>query len=178
MELPYEIQRSSLEVREHYIRMMNDGQTERWAVMCALQQAPGTKGTDRAFMQGRMDGSWLDEIPARQAKKMVREAKSAGIPIGGKYYLGGLADKRGHLDPHAWVSGVDDIRRVAVKRNLNVSGIVNIEGHEVERKPVALNPKIVTKLSRQLMAENPKLTKKAAATIVREKHCPAWKKAK
>lgn len=178
MELPYEIQRSSLEVREHYIRMINDGQTERWSVMCALQQAPGTQGTDRAFMQGRLDGNWLDGLPPRMAKKMAREAKASGININGKYYLGGLADKRGHMDPGAWVDSVSDIKRVAKERNLNVSGIVSIEGHEVERKPVALNPKIVSKLAKQAMADNPKLTKSAAAALVREKHCPAWKKSK
>jgi hypothetical protein len=129
-------------------------------------------------MQGRLDGNWMDGIPARMAKKMAREAKAAGINITGRYYMGGLADRRGHMDPEAWVDSVADIKRVARKRNLNVSGIVNIEGHEVEPTKPALNPKIVNRLAKQAMAGNPKLTKADAVNLVKEKHCPAWKRPK
>jgi hypothetical protein len=178
IELPFDIQRASLEVREHYIRMVNAGQSPRFAEMCALQQPPGTQGTDRAFMQGRLDGNWMDGIPARMAKKMAREAKAAGININGKYYLGGLADKRGHMDPGAWVDSVSDIKLVAKSRNLNVSGIVNEQGHEVEPVKPALNPKIVDKLAKQAQASNPKLTRQEAVRQVKDKHAPAWKRSK
>lgn len=177
-ELPFDIQRASLEVREHYIRMVNAGQSPRFAEMCALQQPPGTQGTDRAFMQGRLDGNWMDGLPPRMAKKMAREAKAAGINVSGKYYLGGLADKRGHMDPSAWVDSVSDIKRVAKARNLNVSGIVSVEGHEVEPVRAALNPKIVNKLAKQAMASDPKLTRQEAVRQVKEKHSPAWKRSK
>ena len=177
-QLPFDIQRASREVREHYIRMVNAGQSPRFAEMCALQQPPGTQGTDRAFMQGRLDGNWMDGIPARQAKKMAKEAKAAGINIAGKYYMGGLADRRGHMDPSAWVDSVSDIKRVAKARNLNVSGIVTVEGHEVEPVRTALNPKIVNKLAKSAMAENPKLTRQEAVRQVKEKHCPAWRRKK
>jgi post-segregation antitoxin (ccd killing protein) len=177
-ELPFDIQRASLEVREHYIRMVNAGQSPRFAEMCALQQPPGTQGTDRAFMQGRLDGNWMDGLPPRMAKKMAREAKAAGINVSGKYYLGGLADKRGHMDPSAWVDSVSDIKRVAKARNLNVSGIVSVEGHEVEPVRAALNPKIVNKLAKQAMASDPKLTRQEAVRQVKEKHSPSWKRSK
>jgi hypothetical protein len=120
----------------------------------------------------------MDGIPARMAKKMAREAKAAGININGKYYLGGLADKRGHMDPSAWVDSVSDIKRVAKARNLNVSGIVNVQGHEVEPVRPALNPKIVNKLAKQAMASDPKLTRQEAVRQVKEKHSPAWKRSK
>lgn len=178
IQLPYDIQRASLEVREHYIRMINAGQSPMFAEMCALQQPPGTQGTDRAFMQGRLDGNWMDGLPPRMAKKMAREAKAAGINVNGKYYLGGLADKRGHMDPSAWVDSVSDIKRVAKARNLNVSGIVSVEGHEVEPVRAALNPKIVNKLAKQAMASDPKLTRQEAVRQVKEKHSPAWKRSK
>jgi hypothetical protein len=178
IQLPFDIQRASMEVREHYIRMVNAGQSPRFAEMCALQQPPGTQGTDRAFMQGRLDGNWMDGLPPRMAKKMAREAKAAGINVNGKYYLGGLADKRGHMDPSAWVDSVGDIKRVAKARNLNVSGICNVEGHEVEPVRAALNPKIVNKLAKQAMASDPKLTRQEAVRQVKEKHSPSWKRSK
>ena len=178
IQLPFDIQRASIEVREHYIRMINAGQTPRFAEMAALQQPPGTQGTDRAFMQGRLDGNWMDGLPPRMAKKMAREAKAAGINVSGKYYLGGLADKRGHMDPSAWVDSVSDIKRVAKARNLNVSGIVTVEGHEVEPVRTALNPKIVNRLAKSAMADNPKLTRQEAVRQVKDKHCPAWRRKK
>ena len=51
--LPHDIQAASREVQEHYLRMIEAGQHPQFAEMCALQQPPGTRGTDRAFMQGR-----------------------------------------------------------------------------------------------------------------------------
>ncbi len=178
IELPFEIKNAPKHVQDHYKKVLAMGYGERWALMTALQQPPGTQGTDRAFMQGRLDGNWMDGLPPRMAKKMAREAKAAGINVSGKYYLGGLADKRGHMDPSAWVDSVSDIKRVAKARNLNVSGICNVEGHEVEPVRAALNPKIVNKLAKQAMASDPKLTRQEAVRQVKEKHSPAWKRSK
>jgi hypothetical protein len=178
IELPFEINNAPKHVQDHYKKVLAMGYGERWALMTALQQPPGTQGTDRAFMQGRLDGNWMDGLPPRMAKKMAREAKAAGINVSGKYYLGGLADKRGHMDPSAWVDSVSDIKRVAKARNLNVSGICNVEGHEVEPVRAALNPKIVNKLAKQAMASDPKLTRQEAVRQVKEKHSPAWKRSK
>lgn len=175
-ELPYDIQMAGPDVQAHYLKMLADGQSPRFAEMCALQAPPGTKGTDRAFMEGRCDGNWLDALPKKQASWLTREAKKAGINISGKYYMGGLADKRGHLDPEAWVSNVDDIKRVAVKRNLTVKGIVNVEGREVAPKHVDLNPKIARELARKEMAKNPKLSMREAIEKVKDKAVPRWKK--
>ena len=175
-QLPPDIAAAPSEVQRHYLKVLALGYGERWAEMVALSQPPGTKGTDRAFMEGRLDGNWMDGLPDRQAKWMSREAKAAGINISGKYYLSGLADKRGHLDPEAWVDSVADIKRVAVKRNLNVSGIVNVEGTQVEPKPVDLNPRIAKRLAKQEIAKNPKLTMREAVALVKERAVPRWKK--
>ena len=178
MSLPLEIKNAPKHVQDHYKKVLAMGYGERWALMTALQQPPGTQGTDRAFMQGRLDGNWMDGLPARMAKKMAREAKAAGIDISGKYYLGGLADKRGHMDPSAWVDSVADIKRVAKSRNLNVSGICNVEGHEVEPVRQAMNPKIANRLAKQAMAGDPKLTRQEALRMVKEKHSVSWKRPK
>ena len=176
IQLPFDIQRASAEVRNHYIRMVNAGQSPRFAEMCALQQPPGTKGTDRAFQEGRLAGNQWDELPARQAKKMIREAKAAGINISGKQYVSGLANKLGHCDPRAWVSDLSDVKRVAKDRNLNVSGLVNVEATELPPIRHDLNPRIAKELAKKEIAKNPKLSMYEALVKVKEKHAPKWKK--
>jgi hypothetical protein len=176
MTLPPEIAASSRDVQEHFLKMIAAGQNERFASMCALQQPPGTKGSDRAFMEGRLSGNWLDDLPKRQATWMVKEARAAGINPTGKFYLSGIADKRGHLDPEAWVGSVDDVKRVARARNLTVQGAVSIEGSPSPRKEVALNPTIEGELAQRERAKNPKLSPAEAAEKVRQKHAPRWKR--
>lgn len=132
-----------------YARLLSEGYTHRWAEMCALQQPPGVKGTDRAFMQGRYGEQWLDGMPQDQAQRMVKEARAAGINISGKFYMGGIADKRGHLDPAAWVESVHDVKKVAQQRNLTVSGAVEHKGEpQAPPKPKRLS----ATLTREMMA--------------------------
>lgn len=176
MTLPPDISNSPKHVQDHYLRMVADGQSERFAMMCALQQPPGTKGSDRAFMEGRLSGNWLDDLPKRQANWMVKEAKAAGINPTGKFYCSGIADKRGHLDPEAWIGSVDDVKRVARARNLTVQGAVSIEGTPSPRKEVALSPGIEKELAAKELAKNPKLSPAEAAEKVRQKHAPRWKR--
>lgn len=176
MDLPFEIASSPKHVRDHYLKMIADGQSVSFALMCSLQQPPGTKGSDRAFMEGRLSGNWLDELPKRQANWMVKEARAAGINPSGKFYLSGIADKRGHLDPEAWVDSVDDVKRVAKKRNLSVQGMVNVQASEVPRQDVALSPHIERELAQKEVAKNPKLSAQEAAERVRKKHAPHWKR--
>lgn len=175
-DLPYEIAQANRDVQDHYRKMIADGQSERFAVMCALMQAPGTRAADRTFMEGRYSGNWLDELPKKQAARIVREAKAVGINPTGKFYMSGLADKRGHMDPMAWVDSVDDVRRVASARNLNVQGIVNIESRQEEPKKVGLNPKLAKELARKERAKNPGISMRDAVEKVKEKHTPRWKK--
>lgn len=123
--IPVEIERAGREAIALYQRALPYG--EKWAAMVATQTAPGTKGSDRAFMEGRMNNQQLDGMPVRQAKYVAKEARDAGINISGKYYCGGLADGRGWRDPEAWVSSNDDILRVAKKRGKTVTGTVNYD---------------------------------------------------
>lgn len=168
--LPFEIEAAPDEIRHHYERMIRDGQTESFALMCALQQPPGTKGTDRAFQQGRLDGNWMDDMPVHQAQRMVREAKAAGISITGKQYVSGLADKRGHMDPMAWVSDTADVKAVAKARNLTVQGMVTHQGTEMPRKQVGINRATARKLVREEMSKKPGMKKEDAVALVREKY--------
>jgi len=125
MQIPAEIKRAGREAIESYKRALPYG--EKWALMVATQTPPGTSGTDRAFMEGRMNNQQLDEMPLRQARYVAAEARQAGINISGKHYVAGLADSRGWRDPEAWVTNNSDILKVAHKRRLSVSGTVNYD---------------------------------------------------
>jgi hypothetical protein len=128
---------------------------EKWASMCALQCPPGIKGTDRAFNQGRYNQQQFDDMPKLMAEHMLREAREAGISTAGKQYVGGLADKRAHKDPEAWVDSTADIVRVARKRNLTVEGIVSHKGIPVPPKRAPLSEKIIAEDMRRYRKLHP-----------------------
>jgi hypothetical protein len=179
VSLPPDIAAASHEAQEHYKKVLAMGYGERWAIMVALQSAPAVHGTDDAFTRGRKNGEWLDAMPKKQAQWMLREAKKAGIVTEGKYYHGGIADARGHLDPQAWISGKDDLLRVAKKRKLIVRGQVNYDPGEVEppQRRNSLNPRLVREMAKKEMRAEPGLTMKAAKQRVVERHTPHfWKK--
>lgn len=178
-ELPYDLQNASRDAQDHYLKMVADGQSPRFAEMCALQVAPGTKGTDRAFMEGRLNGQFFDNMPVPMARRMLREAKAAGIDVSGKYYMGGLADKRAHRDPAAWIDSVADIKRVAQQRDLHVSGIVE---HTPPEKPPAksvdIAPEILRENVRRELKANPGLKRDDAVERVKGRIVPHWKRKK
>jgi len=168
MDIPSHIESAGREAVETYKRALPYG--ERWAEMCALQTAPGTKGTDRAFLEGRQNNQQLDDLPKMQAEYMVREAKRAGISISGKHYVAGIADRRGWRDPAAWVSSNDDVLRVARKRRLAVSGTVNYDPGPAPRKVTKLSESIIKDEMRKELRRNPKANKGDLRDKIIEKH--------
>lgn len=177
--IPISVKNAGPEAVAHYQRSIASGASERFAEMVALQQPPGTKGTDRAFMQGRYAAEWLNQMPKQQADRMVREARAAGINTSGRFYMGGLADKRGHLDPEAWIDSTADIVRVAKKRDLEVHGIVDyVPPEKPPAKPVDINPKILREHVRKEMKANPKLSRGEATEKVKDRIVPHWKRKK
>lgn len=176
MNLPPEISFASPEVKAHYIAMIEDGQSPAFAEMCALRQPPGTKGSERAFMEGRYNGEWLNQMPERQAKYILAEAKAAGISTSGRYYCAGIADKRGWCDPAAWIEDSSDMLKVAKARNLEVKGSVNYTPPEREPERVGLDEGIVDRMAEEKVKKDPSLSKLEAKAQVREKHTPQWAK--
>ena len=87
------------------------------------------------------------------ARKILREAKAAGISTSGKFYMSGLADKRGHKDPDAWVDSIADVKKVAQKRNLTVTGAVEHQGTPV---PPPKTKPLSERLTREMMAKERK----------------------
>lgn len=169
-ELPLEIARASSEVQKHFLKMVAEGQSERFAEMCALQIAPGSLGSDRAYMQGRMNNQQLDDMPLRQAKYVAKEARAAGISIEGKYYCGGIADTRRWRDPEAWVSNNDDVLRVAKKRRMLVSGSVNYDPGEMPPQRKKINERIVNEEVARIRRKNPKANPHALREQIIDRH--------
>lgn len=106
------------------------------------------KGSDRAFMEGqrrKMEGS-SDEL----MRDMVKMAKGAGIKTQGRFYMAGLADRRGYRDPGAWVSSIDDVKRVCRERNYECRGIVE---HRADERPPAPKKAIAEDIVTELAAK-------------------------
>lgn len=177
MDLPFEIRNAPAEVRTHYVRMIQNGQTERWALMCALQTPPGTRQTERAFFEGRNNGEWLNKLPKKQAERMLKAAREAGVNPNGKIYFGGIADKRGIYDPEAWVADASDVKRVAEKRGLDVDGAIKhrSSGRPV-KKSVDIAPDILKRETAYEMAKDPSLSKRDARAKAKDRIVPHWKK--
>ena len=174
--LPLELQDAPRSQQLHYVEMIEDGQEESFALMCSLQQPPATQGTDRTFMEGRLNAQWLDDMPKFQADRMLREAKQAGINTTGKFYMSGLADKRGAADPMAWISTVGEIKEVAKARNLEVNGIVNVKAEQREPTKKKFSKAIEDRLTKHYQKKHQKLSKKGAKELAHRNHLPNWKK--
>jgi len=142
---------------QFYVKLLSRGETQLWAEMCALQQPPGLKGTDRSYMQGRLNNQQLDNMAPVQAQSLLAQARRAGISTSGKYYAGGLADKRGAADPAAWVDSVADVKKVAEMRNLTVSGAVEHEGRPQPRPHVALSERATRQMMQRERANHPNM---------------------
>lgn len=171
MEYPLDVELAGSHAKKHYLKMIEDGQSPAFAEMCALQQPPGLKGTDRTFMQGRMNNEQFDSMPRDHALRMISEAKAAGINPNGKYYSSGLADKRGVQDPEAWVDSVSDIQKVAEKRNLTVNGAVQHKGRKMPRpKSPVLSERLTKEMMKVEKPRHPTMKQGELREMVQEKY--------
>lgn len=173
VEVPFHIARAGATAASMYARLLSEGYGHKWAEMCALQCPPGVRGADRTFMQNRYNQQWLDDLPKDQANHLLKEARAAGVNVSGKFYMSGLADKRGPRDPAAWVDSVADIKKVAQERNLTVQGIVE---HKGTPQAPPKTKRLSARLTREMMAHerraNPGMTMKDGdlKEMVKEKY--------
>jgi hypothetical protein len=177
-DVPASVKAAGREAESHYLNMIRDGQTPRFAEMCALQCPPGLRGTDRAVMQGRLNMEWLSEVSPDNRRRILAAAKKAGINTSGKYYQSGLADSRGPADPAAWIDSAADIKRVAKERNLHVSGIVDHVAHEVPPPPSKpLSERLIRRAMKHYKKDNPGKKEGELREMIIEKHAPRHKRA-
>jgi hypothetical protein len=176
-QVPQDVASRGPEAVDHYLRMIKNGQSERFAAMCASQTPPGTRGSDRAFMQGRLNNEYMGEMGQKWASKLVREARDAGINTSGRFYMGGLADRRGHRDPEAWVDSVYDIKRVAKSRSLEVHGIIDyVPPEQPPQERVDIDQGILNECVDAEVKKNPGSRREDVVEKVKERITPHWKK--
>jgi hypothetical protein len=170
-DLPFDIQDAPRSVQKAYIEMIENDVPPRMAEMLALQQPPGVKGGDRAFMEGRYNNQQFDKMPKDHAQNIITLAKRAGINPSGKYYCAGLADGRGVQDPAAWVDGAGDVKKVAEVRNLTVDGAVQHKGRPQPRpKSVRLSEKLTKEMMNVEKKRKPTMKKEELREYVTEKY--------
>lgn len=171
MEYPLAVELAGISAKRHYKKMIDDGQSPMFAEMCATRTPPGTKGTDRALMEGRLNNEQFDKMPKDQAQKMIKACKEAGINPNGKWYSAGLADKRGMHDPEAWVDSQADVRRVAAKRNLTVKGAVEVQGRKMPRpKSPVLSERLTKEMMQVEKPNHPTMKQGELREMVQEKY--------
>lgn len=158
--IPDEVIQRGREAVELYLHILQNGETERWAKMCALQQPPGTKNTDRAFSQGQVEK--MNRMPERNRDRIMAIAKKAGIPTGGKFYVGALGK---YDNPAAWVSCAEDVITSCKVQKIGVEGVLNYEPPTKQKeitppKSVPLAPELVSEFAQKEMKADPALAEK------------------
>lgn len=114
---------------EIYQLALSQGASPLFADMLASRQPPGTRATERAFMQGRNNNEDLEKMNKTLRDALLNEAKQAGVSIAGKTYCSGIA--RRVNDPGAWVSGRDDVLAKVKRNGWSCEGNVNYRPAEV-----------------------------------------------
>jgi hypothetical protein len=154
-QLEAEVERAG--VRAQFDKMVADGQGVEFAAMCALQQPPGSKNTDRAFQDGARRR--MENMGAKTKSALLGAAQKAGINTAGKFYVGGLGRAQ---DPSAWVSTAQDVLDVCKKKNLNCEGVVNHKATFRDAPPpdVKLAPDLVREFAANAMDADPGLAER------------------
>lgn len=160
-------------LQERYEELRAAGNDDRFAQMLTEQRAPGLKGTERAFSQGRNGGQDLDSWPAFIRDRLVADANARGISLQNKMYISGLAEYA--CDSRALVSCGDDVLARCKAANKHVRGAVNHEAADAPCPPPSklLAEDLIQESIGHLVKENPDLKTKPKAKLrelVLEKH--------
>jgi hypothetical protein len=156
--IEHEVARYPKAVQQHYRKMVKAGQSPRFALMCAVRQAPSTRYSDRTFNAERQRA--MTSMGDYTRGKYLELAKRAGISTQGKFYVGSLGRP---TDPAAWVSTVDDAKDVCRAKNLTADGLVKHQGTEVPYKRVRMADDIKQSLVAQRLQADPELAAACAS---------------
>lgn len=141
-----------------YVDLEPSTETDRARLeeVCVLQQPPGTKGTDRAFMSNKhnreFDGMTPDYIDL-----LKKNAAEAGVSTSGKFYSFKLAERQ--ADPRAWISGLDDAKRRCVEtgQGWEEMGIKREDFDAHPRETYEVDESIVDSYVQDAIDENPEI---------------------
>lgn len=150
---------SSPDRQAFYEKLRRDGVSHNMAEMCALQQPPGTSGSDRAFMEGST------------GKRYIAQLGRKGFKPG--------------TDPQAWVSGVDDLvaRCRAQNKDCEVAGRMKHRSNALPPPPpIDVAPDILQREIKREIAAEPglqfKMKPQEIVERVKQRIVPPWKRGK
>lgn len=143
--------------------------------MLSTRTPPGTKGTERAFLQGRTGASHsLDSMPFNSRAKHLALAKKAGVSLDGKVYMSGIGEGL-----EGWVSNFDEgLAKIKARGDRNVfrNGELVYAAPEQPPKPdIPLAESLVNESIRDMVKADPSLKKKKRQELREmaiEKHGP------
>lgn len=152
------------EQQVHYWTMRIEGESHRMAEMLATRRFPGTKGTDRAFLQGREFGAGQFQDRPLVASHHLKMADDAGVSVVGKVYNGTLARFPG--DPEAWVSNLGDVKDLCERRGWSADGAITVRAPQYaeppDPAPYRVADDLVERYVDDAIATNPDLAPKRA----------------
>jgi hypothetical protein len=167
-------------ILQFYLRIVAGGTHPRMAEALSMQQSPGIGVTDTSFIadQNRHGRSILDRMNgSRMSVEMLRRglAKNGYKLRSDDHYIPTAA--RFASDPQAIVNNTQtfsDLTKRIRQRGTEFHGAVESShaGNSPPKKKVRLNPRIVNRIDRHQVAENPDLAK----ISVRDRHAEIVRK--
>lgn len=140
-----------------YIMLRQEGTAPVWAAMTATGHGTRMNNSEGAFFEHARKR--MENWSPWQKKSHHEAARKAGISTQGKVHVGGLGAPD---NPDSWVSGTDDIRAVAKKRNLTIKGHINHQGQAVPPKHVPLAPDLVEEMVSHERSQDPDLDRRCS----------------
>lgn len=149
------------------------------ASVAATGDVPRASNTDRALMQGRLNGEELSHPVWRMRKKEI-EKKHPGL-TNGRTYFPSLARKGVHNDPGAWCGSYGEMIAQAKRTGKGIEGVIKEAEPVAPAKMTALSEHAIGQHLRREMMDDPSLAKdkkrlKRLREDVIRQVTPKWKR--
>jgi len=153
--MSYELYKKQCEVAgparlAFYEKLIKEGNNPGFAAMLALQSPAGTKGTERAFLEGMHN--WAGGMNPENRKLLFEKAHKAGVSTQGKKYIGGLGKPD---DQMAWVSTMDDVKAVCKEKGYSCEGAVDYQAPEQKFEKKRMAEDVVGRFMHEAVAKDP-----------------------
>lgn len=135
IQIPDEVLDRGDRAVEIYLTSRGSGESESWALMCALRSPPGLKGTDSINFRGVAAGNPFPNMPESLRQHYIQQCRAQGIDFNGKVYKTGLV-RKGYgglrFDPQALVDSTSGVKQVLERNGWGAEGMVNRDADNVD----------------------------------------------
>lgn len=135
IQIPDEVLDRGDRAVEIYLTSRGSGESESWALMCALRSPPGLKGTDSINFRGVAAGNPFPDMPESLRQHYIKQCRAQGIDFNGKVYKTGLV-RKGYgglrFDPQALVDSTSSVKQVLERNGWGAEGMVNRDADTVD----------------------------------------------